>query len=149
SRSSAIRLYNGTPIVLFSTRYGVDGPNAEAFPHFTTYPRDLFTFSYGGLWNYGFNRLNARSPWLFYDAAANAFLFSPASNFMTGISQFRGDSAMEAGIDGRIDALPAGFTHRSVLAFGHGINSAFETWGRTLTGLSGKRRPANDAITLL
>lgn len=149
SRSSAIRIYHGNSVVLFSTRYGADGPNADAFPHFTTYPHDLFTFSYGGLWSYWFNRLNVRSPWLFYDAGANAFLFSPASNFMTGVSQFASDGAMEAAIDGRIGALPAGFTHRAVLAFGHGINGAFESWGRTLTGLSGKRRPANDAITLL
>jgi hypothetical protein len=30
-----------------------------------------------------------------------------------------------------------------------GINQAFDTWGRTLTDLSGKTRPANDADTVL
>src|ERR1700681_3083319 len=52
SRSSAIRLYNGSPVVLFSTKYGQASPNSDAFPHFTTYPRDLFKFSYGNLWDY-------------------------------------------------------------------------------------------------
>jgi hypothetical protein len=149
TRSSAIRLYNGSPIALFTTKYGEAGPNADAFPHFTTYPRDLSTFSYDGLWNYAFGYLNIRSPWLLYDAQAHAFLFSPASNFMTALSQTTNDSGIQAAIDARITALPAGFTHRSILAFGPGINSAFETWGQALTGLSGKLRPTNDSVTLL
>jgi hypothetical protein len=149
ARSSGIRLYNGSPIVLFTTKYGAAGPNSDAFPHFTTYPRDLSTFSYNGLWDYAFGYLNPRSPWLLYDAQAHAFLFSPASNFMTAQSQTTSDSGIQAAIDGRIATLPAGFTHRSILAFGPGINSAFETWGQTLTTLSGKLRPTNDSVTLL
>src|SRR5205085_5173084 len=72
-RSSAIRLYDGRPIVLFSTQYGQAGANVDAFPHFTSYPQNLFTFSFGGLWSYAFNSLNSRSPWLFYDSQPNAF----------------------------------------------------------------------------
>ena len=148
-RTSSIRIYNERAIVLFSTQYGEDSANAAAFPHFTTYPQNLFTFSYTGLWAYGFNTLNPRSPWLFYDSQANAFLMSPASNFMTAVTRFAADGAMESAIDARIDALPAGFTHRAILAFGGGINAAFDTWGKTLTDLSGKKRPANDANALL
>jgi len=68
---------------------------------------------------------------------------------MTAVSRFASDGSLEAAIDGRISALPAGFTHRAVLAFANGINAAFDLWGQTLTGLTGKHRPANDAITLL
>jgi hypothetical protein len=149
SQSSAIRLYDSQAAALFTTQYGIDSANANAFPHFTSFPQDLFTFSFGGLWSYTFESLNNRSPWLFYDAQSNAFLMSPAANFMTAITQFASDGAMEAAIDPRIGTLPAGFTHRAVLAFGPGINAAFETWGQTLTGLSGKNLPANDANTLL
>ena len=149
SRSSAIRLYDQRAIVLFSTQYGDASPNADPFPHFTSYPQNLFTFSYGGLWSYTFNNLNPRSPWLFYDSAANAFMMSPAANFMTAVTRFSSEGAMEAAIDSRIDSLPAGFTHRAILAFGQGINATFDTWGQTLTDLSGKKRPANDANAML
>ena len=148
-RSSAIRLYDGRAIVLFSTQYGQAGANVDAFPHFTSYPQNLFTFSFGGLWSYSFNSLNSRSPWLFYDSQSNAFLMSPASNFMTAVTRFASDGAMEAAIDSRIETLPAGFTHRAILAFGQGINATFDTWGKTLTDRSGKSLPANDANAML
>ena len=149
SQSSAIRLYDGRAVALFTTQYGIDSANANAFPHFTSFPQNLFTFTFGDLWAYAFNSLNKRSPWLFYDSQSNAFLMSPAANFMTAITQFASDGAMEAAIDSRIGTLPAGFTHRAVLAFGSGINAAFDTWGKTLTGLSGKNLPSNDANALL
>lgn len=149
TQSSAIRLYDDQAAVLFTTQYGVDSANGNGFPHFTTFPQNLFTFSFGGLWAYTFNSLNNRSPWLFYDAQSNAFIMSPAANFMTAVTQFASDGAMEAAIDSRIATLPAGFTHRAVLAFAPGINAAFDTWGRTLTGLSGKNLPSNDANVLL
>ena len=148
-RTSAIRLYDQRAIVLFSTQYGEDSVNADAFPHFSSYPQNLFTFSYPGLWAFSFNALNSRSPWLFYDAQANAFMMSPAANFMTAVTRFAGDGAMEAAIDSRINTLPAGFTHRAILAFGQGINATFDTWGKTLTDLSGKKRPANDSNAVL
>jgi hypothetical protein len=149
SQNSGIRLYDGRAVVLFSTKYGIDSANANGFPHFTSFPQNLFTFTFGGLWSYNFNSLNTRSPWLFYDSQSNAFLMSPAANFMTAVTQFASDGAMEAAIDSRIGTLPAGFTHRAVLAFGPGINAAFDTWGQTLTGLAGKNLTSNDANALL
>jgi hypothetical protein len=148
-KSAAIRLYDGRATALFSIQYGQDSANAGGFPHFTTYPQNLFTFSFAGLWSYSFNALNARSPWLFYDSQSNALLMSPAANFMTAITQFASDGAMEAAIDARINTLPGGFTHRAILAFGQGINATFNTWGKTLTDLSGKNLPSNDANALL
>jgi hypothetical protein len=149
SRRSAIRLYDGKAIVLFSTHYGQDTINTDRFPSFTTYPQGLFTFTYTGSWAYKFGALSARSPWLFYDSQANAFLVSPADNFMTAAFQFGNDNALEPGIDGRISVLPSGFTHRVILAMDRGINAVFDSWGQTLTQLAGKNRPANDSITLL
>jgi len=149
SRSSSIRIYDGKPLVLFSTSYGQDGPNKDPFPSFDSYPQDLFTFSYTSLWNYQFGVLNPRSPWLFYDSQANAILLSPAANFMTAVTQFGDNSAIQGAIDGRITSLPAGFSHSTILTFGRGINAAFDTWGHALTDLYGKKRPANDSIALL
>jgi hypothetical protein len=149
ARTSSIRLYDRQAIVLFSTTYGADSSNNDPFPRFTSFPQGLSTFSYSTLWSYKFGFLNRNSPWLFFDAQANAILLSPAANFMTAVSQVASDGAIEAAIDGRIGTLPAGFAHRTILALAPGINAAFEQWGRTLTSLSGKNRPASDAVALL
>ena len=135
--------------MLFSTQYLQASANSDPFPSFASYPQGLSTFSYGGLWSYTFGALSNRSPWLLYDGHANAVIFSPAANFMTAVSQFASDNSMQGAIDSRITKLPAGFTHRTLLTFGQGINAAFDTWGQTLTNLSGKTRPANDSTTLL
>ena len=149
ARTSSIRLYDGREIALFTTQYQKDSPNADAFPSFNAYPQGLFTFSYDGLWSYWFGGLDGHSPWLFFDEQANAVIFSPATNFMTAASWFGADGSLAGGIDGRIAVLPSRFTHRTVLAFGQGINTAFTSWGQALTGLSGKNCPANDANVLL
>ncbi|HEV2690472.1 MAG TPA: hypothetical protein VGV35_18070, partial [Bryobacteraceae bacterium] len=149
ARHSAIRIYEDKAVVLFSTSYGQDSANTDYFPRFNSFPQGLFTFSYTTLWNYAFGTLENHSPWLFYDAQANAILFSPASNFMTAYSRITSAGDVAAGIDGRIATLPAGFSHYTVLALGHGINDCFDTWGRALSDWHGKVRPANDAITLL
>jgi hypothetical protein len=149
SRTSSIRIYDAVEIALFSTQYGQNSSNANPFPSFGSYPQDLFSFSYDGLWTYRFGALNPRSPWLLYDGQANAIVLSPAANFMTAVSQFAGDGSIQGAIDSRIASLPAGFTHRTLLTFGRGINTTFDRWGRALTNLSGKKRPDNDASTLL
>ncbi len=149
ARSSSIRLYAEKPVVLFSTEYTQDSPNTDPFPSLSAYPQGLYTFNYSGQWTYQFGHLNGRAPWLFFDAQANAFIFSPASNFMTAIGQHGADGSLQMPIDPRIGTLPAGFTQSTLLVAGSGINSTFELWGETLTSLTGKHRPASDANVLL
>jgi len=149
ARTSSIRLYNNTSVVLFSTRYAQDGPNSDPFPSFSSYPQGLFTFNYSGKWTYQFGSLNSRAPWLFFDGQANAFILSPASNFMTAIGQHASDGSLQMPIDPQISTLPAGFTQSTLLVVGTGINSTFELWGQTITSLTGKHRAANDANVLL
>ena len=149
ARNSSIRLYGDRPIVLFSTQYTQDSPNSDPFPSLTGYPQGLFTFNYGGQWTYQFGWLNKRAPWLFFDAQANAFVLSPASNFMTAIGHYGSDGGLQMPIDPQIAALPAGFTESTLLVVGDGINSTLNLWGQTLTSLSGKHRPPNDATVLL
>src|SRR5262245_26825739 len=43
------------------------------------------------------------------------------------------------------EEIPVGFVAMSALVIAPGINSAFGIWGRFLTDLAGKKRPANDA----
>lgn len=148
-RGSAIRLYNAQVIVLFSTSYASAAANDDPFPVFTSFPQGLSTFSYSSLWAYNFGALSNASPWLFFDSQANSILLSPAANFMTAVSQIASDGSIQAGINSQITTLPAGFTHRALLALAPGVNAAFDLWGQTLTGLSGKNRVSNDAIPLL
>jgi hypothetical protein len=148
-RNSSIRLYDNRPVVLFSTQYTQDSPNADPFPSLTGYPQGLFTFNYGGQWSYQFGWLNKRAPWVFFDPQANAFVLSPASNFMTAIGHYGSDGGLQMPIDPQITTLPAGFTESTLLVVGNGINSTLDLWGQALTSLSGKRRPANDANFLL
>lgn len=149
ARHSSIRVYDGKTIVLFSTSYGQDSANSEPFPRFDSFPQGLFTFSYTTMWAYEFGTLGNRSPWVFYDTQANAIVLSPAANFMTAFTKIGAGGAIESGIDGRITTFPAGFAHRTMLVLGRGINTGFDTWGRALTDLYGKVRPANDAVALL
>ena len=149
ARTSSIRLYNSAPVVLFSTQYIAGGPNADPFPSLSSYPQGLFTFNYSGQWTYQFGSLNTRAPWAFFDSQANAFILSPASNFMTAVGQHGSDGSLAMPIDPQISTLPAGFTESTLLVIGSGINSTFDQWGQALTLLTGKHRPANDANTLL
>jgi hypothetical protein len=148
-RNSSIRLYDNQASILFSTQYGQAGANADPFPSFSSYPQGLFTFNYNALWSTRFGGLNSRAPWVFFDGQANTFILSPASNFMTAIGQYAADGSLQMPIDPGIAQLPAGFTHRTLLTLGTGINSTFDAWGQTLTLLTGKNRPANDANVLL
>src|SRR6476659_2786231 len=50
-----------------------------------------------------------------------------------------------SGISADVEDIPPGFVAMSALVIAPGINRAFETWGRFLTDLAGKKRPANDA----
>jgi len=149
ARSSSIRLYDSQSAVLFTTQYVQGGANADPFPSFDTYPQGLFTFNYNGLWSYRFGSLNNRAPWVFFDGQANTFILSPASNFMTAVGQYGSSGALEMPIDPSIATLPAGFTLSTLLSFGSGVNATFDSWGGTLTALTGKTRAANDSSALL
>ena len=50
-----------------------------------------------------------------------------------------------SGLNEAVAALPADFTHRTLMALGVGVNATWESWGRALTGLQGAQRPGCDA----
>ncbi len=141
SRSASIRSYATRPVVLFAATYRSESANVAPFPVFTSQPGNLFQMSFNGVFAHAqFGSLLPDSPWVSFDAEANTFIVSAASDYMV---------ASGTGISSRIATLPAGFTHRTALAYGQGINRTFADWGQALTDLTGKRRPANDADALL
>jgi hypothetical protein len=146
ARIGRIRLYHGKPIVLFSVTYLAPARNTAPFPALTTYPHTPYHMSFGGPFGiYRYDLGGQDSPWLLFDSRANAFILSPASDFMVAATTKSRTGAIASGINRGIAGLPRGLTHRTILVVGKGINATFDTWGHAMTDLAGKRRPANDA----
>jgi hypothetical protein len=141
-----MRLYNDRPAVVLRTQATQAGANNFAFPCFTQFPRRLNHLTYSGIFAPpSFRNLDPESPWIFFDDSMRTFVLSPAANFMTASTYMTAKGELTSGIAPEIAALPAGFEHRTLLTAEQGINRAFDTWGRMLTDLGGKRRQANDA----
>ncbi|MEP6714399.1 MAG: hypothetical protein ABJC09_02420 [Terriglobia bacterium] len=149
SRSASIRVYPARAVALFSLTYNGYSANVAPFPVLTTYPKLLHATFSGEFAQPDFINLAADSPAVYYDASANAYVLSAASDFMTSATVWNGDGSMGTGISSRIGWIPAGTTHQTVLAYGAGINATLSKWGLALTDLSGKKRPANNADALL
>src|SRR5262249_28611953 len=83
SRQASIKLYNVRPVFLFAVTYTTFAPNSNPFQIFTTYPSALGHLTYDGQFaSHSLNEWGATSPWAFFDSAGNAFVISPASDFM-------------------------------------------------------------------
>ena len=149
-RTASVRIYAEKPIVLFSVVYLEGAPNAAGFPALTDYPSHLFHLSYEGVFaTHRFSRFGPQSPWVFFDATANTFILSPASHFDVANTVIGNAQDIEAGIHPGIATLPKDFRYDTILVIEKGINKAFDTWGRALTSLFGKARPANDSGVVL
>jgi hypothetical protein len=149
SRTGSIRAYSERPVVLFANAYNTPSGNVSPFPVFSSYP-SLYHLSFGGQFAaHDFTNFAADSPWVFFDGAANTFILSPASDFMTSATVRDSNNNIATGIAGQIGSIPAGLVHQTALVFGQGINQTFRNWGQALTDLSGKQRPDNDSDALL
>jgi len=145
--SGSIRRYDDRPAVLFS----VDAPAGAnvtnvAFPVFGGLPAGLHGFSYGEK-NFAppsFDLEENGTPWLLFDDAANTAVISPAANFLVAQMSGDGRTSIVSGLNPEIGTLAKPVTHRSLLVLGRGVGQTFETWGRALTDLYGKKRPTYD-----
>jgi hypothetical protein len=150
ARHFAIRTWTGRPGVLFTQVVTTACANPDAFPRFSTFPIVPYNLSFGGTWaGARFDLTGREGPWVFFDAAAETAVLSPAANFMVAKLRVAPDGAIESGIDAAIATLPEELSHSTLLIVDHGINRAFDTWGRILTDIHGKVRPANDADATL
>jgi hypothetical protein len=151
THSAAIRLYIDQPVVLFTDTGLAASTNDLNFPHFTTYPQKLYHLSYltDQFAPPTFSGLSDDSPWVFYDTNFNTFILSAGTNYVIASNIKNKDGSISCGINAAITRLPAGFTHRTILVINAGINNSYDTWGNILTELSGKVRPANDAVVEL
>jgi hypothetical protein len=146
-RRSSIRAYTEKPAVVFTTTYLATAPNSEPFPILQVHPRLSYHLSYQdtAFGTYLFNRTNAGdSPCLYFDTQALSFMLSPAANFQVADTVTNADDSIAAGITPGVTTLPKGFTHRTMLVLGNGINSTFQSWGEAMMALAGKRPVPND-----
>jgi len=146
SREGSIRVYPGRAAVLFTDRHTAPSENADGFPTLSVSPEVPGRLSFRGKWSqFHFDLSGAEGPWVYFDDAGHSFLLSPASDFMVANLNLTKDNEIESRISPRIKDLPRGLTHRTLLVVANGINRAFDDWGRALTDLNGKSRPANDS----
>jgi len=145
-RIGAIRVYGRRPVVVFKLVFLTTGHASESFPCISSYPHQLhhltYTSEFGG---YSFEHFGADGPWVFFDDSANTFIFSPASHYMNAALSFGPRDELVSGIAALPGRIPPHFIETAVLVVEPSINRAFTSWGRFLTDVAGKRRPANDA----
>jgi hypothetical protein len=146
ARLGAIRVYDRRPVVVFKLTFLAAGKTTESFPSISSYPRDLHHLTYMSVFGgFSFDQFGTDGPWVFFDDQANTFIFSPASRYMNASLSFGPHNELISAISADAEQIPSGFVTTTALVIAPGINRAFEIWGRFLTDLTGKKRPANDA----
>lgn len=146
AREGSIRIYRNRAAVLFTDRYTAAAPNDGGFPKLSVSPSVPWRLSYLGKWSaYQFDLSGHEGPWTYFDDAGHSFVVSPASDFMVANLNLTPDGEIESRISARIETIPRGLEHRTLLVVANGINRAYDDWGHALTDLNGKTRPANDA----
>lgn len=142
-----IQWYADKPVVIFSLTLpkGSAGRPVD-FPAFDHVPASMHSFSHGDdvFAPPHFRLIETATPWLFFNDQDEAYLISPASEFM--ISKLTGDgkNRISSGLNSEIKNLPERFVHRTILVLGQGIGQTWQTWGDTLRELYGRERPAPD-----
>jgi hypothetical protein len=150
--TASIQYYQNQPVVLFSLHVPDGAKHIEAkFPDFTKFPKDLNKFSYGNdvFSPHQFKLNNTSTPWLFFDNEDNAFILSPASDFIVSKMVGNGEDTIASGLNDNLANLPKNFSHQSVLIMEKGIANAWTDWGNCLRNIYGRIRPANDADKML
>ena len=146
--AGSIRRYDDRPAVLFSVDEPAGANAADtAFPSFDGLPAGLHGFSYSEK-NFAppvFDLEENGTPWLLFDDTANTAVISPAANFLVARMSGDGRTRVASGLNPEIGVLAKPLTHRSLLVLGRGVGRTFEEWGRVLTDLHGRKRPAYDA----
>ena len=149
NRSGRIRAYAQAPVVVFGETSADSVTSTRDFPALSTVPVLPYHITYQGPFiDYSMRIFNGDSPWVFFDASANAFIISGASHFQN-TQTAKASGRIVSGIQSDIKTLPAGFEQTTVLVADTSINRAFENWGHALLTFSGKTPVANDATAVL
>ena len=91
------------------------------------------------------------TPLLLFDRQRRALMISPTTNFWVGIhssTTANGPGAVQAGIKATVSAIPANFTHDTILFAGRSIDGTLTGFGNYLLSKTGKARvdPYDDFV---
>ena len=151
-RTASIRVYQNTPVVLFSATNLASAANSGTpFPALAAPGLPYRESFQDAPWSpYQFNGSVAHdSPLLTFDAQNHGYLMSAADNFAVANLTRSSTNTLSAGIVSGVSTLPANFTHRTVLALGSSVNNIYDAWGSALMALGGKHPIPNDANATL
>lgn len=147
-----IRYYKNIRAVIFSLTVPHGATHIGAvFPFFTTFPRSMYPFSYENevFAPHQFKLSQISTPWLFFNNRDEAFIISPASDFMVSKMMGNGTDSIASGLVPELRDLPEDFSHKTILIVDKGIRSAWNLWGDALMKLYNKKRPSNEADDVL
>jgi len=150
--NGSIRQYNDKPIVVFALKTPQKANKIKAvFPSFKTFPKSMYHYSFGdqAFAPPKFKLTQTSTPWLFFNKNDNAFVISPASDFMVSKMTGDGESVINSGLNPQLKNLPANFTHKTIMVFGNSIHKTWKTWGNALMKMYGKKRPGNESDPIL
>lgn len=123
----------------------------EDFPIFQQIPSGLSPFSFKNT-NFApptFSLVSTSTPWLFFNQKDQAFIISPASDFMISRMQSSDAWPVSSGLNKNLLPYAKPFTHQTVLVMGAGIQHTWDAWGACLRNMYHRVRPANDADKVL
>lgn len=146
-----LRAYRELPSATISFSPLEDVPNPGPLAVIPQFPATPHHFSNAG-WSRRWGLVGWMSPdgaWLFFDDQFNASILSPLSRpiserqvCLSGGSQ---QCTIALEIDSTNSILHGGDLYSYLIAFDHGISSAFRTWGSTLRNIAGRPVTGNQA----
>eukprot|EP00755_Sulcionema_specki_P019009 Sspe_Gene.68324::Locus_40308_Transcript_1_1_Confidence_1.000_Length_1877::g.68324::m.68324 len=165
SVEATIMVFASQPAVLFRQTFpsevkGSGAPDdvVSVFPSFQTGSIDKRAISWGGnqlsetqlvSWQHFDGGQEQGMPFLLYNHTLRSVMIGPYGNFLVGIhASGANGKSLNAGVRASIGALPAGFTHDTLLYAGQGVNNTLYEWGELLLQRTGKQRvnPYDDFV---
>lgn len=148
---AGIRVYEDAPVVLFRDVRLKTGRNRDVFPEFERLPPGLMEFSYAvdTFAKYEFGVLGGEGPWVLFDRQGRTMVLSPADHFLVADMTSGPGSVKPGALDAKIEMLPKGFEHGTLLVLGKGITATMDEWGHALQVMGGKQPVPNDADVVL
>jgi hypothetical protein len=149
----SIKSYAEKSLVIFSAESRGVPASSSHFPDFHIFPIEVQGLSYGQKeFAPTILGLTGDAPWSFVASDGAGFILSPANHFMVSNCFKDANGAISVGIEPQVQDGSANSQNlkvMSILAFGSGMNAAYQNWGQALTKISGKQNPANDADDVL
>jgi hypothetical protein len=167
---TSFRLYRDAPYLVFGQEFPGGFKNyasgnwivpSVVFPQFITARearQDLYSWVSGGMFSHRFGYGPASNVGgtvdllLLANQDYDTMLLSPLANYLVATQQSApvasqdetepAKAAINCGIEGLVEEIPAGYKHEHLLVAGKGIDRTFREWGHALLTKAGKQIPS-------